>query len=245
MEAKGLLQPEIIRPMFLLKSFEKLPSEFQNDSVRTYYDILAKKRASIFFKRLTDIVIAFLLLIFLLIPMAVIAVIVKADSKGPVFYKQERVTTYNRRFRILKFRTMTVGADVQGALITSANDTRVTKVGAKLRKFRLDELPQIFHVLSGKMSFVGTRPEVPRFVERYTPEMTATLLMPAGITSLASIRYKDEDEIIGSVSDPAEVDRIYVEEILPEKMKFNLEYLSDFSFFGDIKLMFSTFKNVL
>lgn len=228
-----------------LKSFDKLPSELQNDSVRTYYDILAKKRLSIFFKRLTDIVIAVILLIFLILPMAVIAVIVKATSKGPALYRQERVTAYNRHFRILKFRTMTVGADEQGALVTSAHDARVTKVGEKLRKFRLDELPQIFHVLSGKMSFVGTRPEVPRFVDRYQPEMMATLLMPAGITSLASIRYKDEDKIIGRASDPDEVDRIYMETILPEKMKINLEYLSSFSFFGDIKLMFATFKNVI
>ena len=228
-----------------LKSFEKLPPELRNDSVREYYDILAKKRFSIFFKRLTDILIALILLILLLIPMAVIAIIVKVNSKGPVFYRQERVTTYNRRFKILKFRTMTVGADKAGALVTSANDVRITSVGKKLRKFRLDELPQIFHVLSGKMSFVGTRPEVPRYVDRYQPEMTATLLMPAGITSLASIRYKDEDEIIGAVSDPEEVDRIYLEEILPEKMKYNLEYLKDFSFFGDIKLMLATFKNVI
>lgn len=227
-----------------LRSFEKLPPELQNDSVRKYYDILAKKRASIFFKRLTDILLALIMLIILILPMAIIALVVKATSKGPVFYRQERVTTYNRRFMILKFRTMTVGADKAGALVTSANDARVTNVGAKLRKFRLDELPQIFHVLSGKMSFVGTRPEVVRFVERYEPEMMATLLMPAGITSLASIRYKDEDEIIGSISDPNDVDRVYIEQILPEKMKYNLEYLSDFSFFGDIKLMFSTVKNV-
>ena len=227
-----------------LRSFEKLPPELQNDSVRKYYDILAKKRASIFFKRLTDILLALIMLIILILPMAIIALVVKTTSKGPVFYRQERVTTYNRRFMILKFRTMTVGADKAGALVTSANDARVTNVGAKLRKFRLDELPQIFHVLSGKMSFVGTRPEVVRFVERYEPEMMATLLMPAGITSLASIRYKDEDEIIGSISDPNDVDRVYIEQILPEKMKYNLEYLSDFSFFGDIKLMFSTVKNV-
>ncbi len=227
-----------------LRSFEKLPPELQNDSVRKYYDILAKKRASIFFKRLTDILLALIMLIILILPMAIIALVVKTTSKGPVFYRQERVTTYNRRFMILKFRTMTVGADKAGALVTSANDARVTNVGAKLRKFRLDELPQIFHVLSGKMSFVGTRPEVVRFVERYEPEMMATLLMPAGITSLASIRYKDEDEIIGSISDPNDVDRVYIEQILPEKMKYNLEYLSDFSFFGDVKLMFSTVKNV-
>ena len=230
--------------VMFLRSFEKLPPELQNDSVRKYYDILAKKRASIFFKRLTDILLALIMLIILILPMAIIALVVKTTSKGPVFYRQERVTTYNRRFMILKFRTMTVGADKAGALVTSANDARVTNVGAKLRKFRLDELPQIFHVLSGKMSFVGTRPEVVRFVERYEPEMMATLLMPAGITSLASIRYKDEDEIIGSTSDPNDVDRVYIEQILPEKMKYNLEYLSDFSFFGDIKLMFSTVKNV-
>lgn len=226
------------------RPFEKLPPELQNDSVRTYYDILAKKRGSLFLKRLADLLIALIMLVILILPMAVIAVIVKLTSKGPVFYRQERVTTYNKHFMILKFRTMTVGADKAGALVTSANDNRITKVGATLRKFRLDELPQIFHVLSGKMSFVGTRPEVPRFVDRYTPEMAATLLMPAGITSLASIRYKDEDEIIGSISDPDEVDRVYMETILPEKMKYNLEYISKFSFFGDIKLMFSTIKNV-
>lgn len=226
------------------RPFEKLPPELQSDSVRTYYDILAKKRGSLFLKRLSDLLIALIMLVILILPMAVIAVIVKLTSKGPVFYRQERVTTYNKHFMILKFRTMTVGADKAGALVTSANDNRITKVGATLRKFRLDELPQIFHVLSGKMSFVGTRPEVPRFVDRYTPEMAATLLMPAGITSLASIRYKDEDEIIGSISDPDEVDRVYMETILPEKMKYNLEYISKFSFFGDIKLMFSTIKNV-
>ena len=228
-----------------LRSFEKLPPELQNDSVRTYYDILAKKRASIFFKRLMDILIALVVLILLIIPMAVIAVIIKATSKGPVFYLQERVTTYNRHFRIIKFRTMTVGADQQGALVTSAHDARVTGIGDKLRKYRLDELPQIFHVLSGKMSFVGTRPEVPRYVDRYTPEMYATLLLPAGITSLASIRYKDENEIIGNITDPDEIDRIYMEKILPEKMEYNLKYLSDFSFFGDIKLMFATVKSMI
>ena len=231
--------------IMFLKSFEKLPPEFHNDSVRKYYDILAKKRASIFFKRLLEFLLAIPVMLLLLIPMAVIAVMVKATSKGPVFYRQERVTTYNRHFKILKFRTMTVGADAKGALVTSAHDARVTGVGEKLRKFRLDELPQIFHVLSGKMSIVGTRPEVPRFVDRYTPEMRATLLMPAGITSLASIRYKDEDEIIGSISDPEDVDRIYMEKILPEKMAYNLEYLENFSLAGDVKLMISTFKNVI
>ena len=228
----------------LLLPFEKLPVELRVPQVKEYYDILDKKRFSLFFKRVTDIVLALLMLILLLIPMAVIAVMIKLGSKGPVLYKQERVTKYNKTFRIWKFRTMTVGADQAGALVTSDHDARITGVGAKLRKLRLDELPQVFHVLSGKMSFVGTRPEVVKYVNCYTPEMMATLLMPAGITSLASIRYKDEDKIIGEISDPAEVDRVYVEKILPEKMAYNLEYLSRFDFRRDIRLMLSTVKHV-
>ena len=229
----------------MLLPYDRLPREFQCPEVKEYYDILDKKRLSLFLKRVTDIVLSLIMIVILLLPMAVIAVIIKASSKGPVLYKQERVTTYGKRFRIWKFRTMTVGADQQGALVTSAHDNRVTGVGATLRKFRLDELPQAFHVLSGKMSFVGTRPEVVKYVERYTPEMTATLLMPAGITSLASIKFKDEDAMIGDVSDPEEVDRIYVEEILPKKMEYNLEYLSRFGFRRDIRLMFATIKNVV
>ncbi|MBQ3284362.1 MAG: sugar transferase [Ruminococcus sp.] len=229
----------------LLLPYDRLPREFQCPEVKKYYDILDKKRMSLFLKRVTDIVLSLIMILILLLPMAVIAVIIKATSKGPVLYKQERVTTYGKRFRIWKFRTMTVGADQQGALVTSAHDNRVTGVGATLRKFRLDELPQAFHVLSGKMSFVGTRPEVVKYVERYTPEMRATLLMPAGITSLASIKFKDEDAMIGDVSDPDEVDRIYVEEILPKKMEYNLKYLSRFGFRRDIYLMFATIKNVV
>lgn len=230
--------------MFLLP-FDRLPASMQCGEVKKYYDILRKKRVSLVLKRLTDIVLSLVLIVLLLLPMAVIAVLIKLTSKGPVFYRQERVTTYNRTFKILKFRTMRVGADQAGALVTSANDSRVTGVGATLRKFRLDELPQVFHVLSGRMSFVGTRPEVVKYVERYTPEMMATLLMPAGITSLASIRFKDEDAMIGDVSDPDEVDRIYVEQILPRKMEYNLAYLSDFGFRRDLYLMLSTFKHVV
>jgi len=230
--------------MFLLP-FDRLPREFQCAEVKKYYDILDKKRASLFLKRVMDIFLSLIMIVVLLIPIAVISVVIKLTSEGPVLYKQERVTTYNRHFKIWKFRTMKVGADRQGALVTSENDTRVTGVGNTLRRFRLDELPQVFHVLSGKMSFVGTRPEVPKYVERYTPEMMATLLMPAGITSLASIRFKDEAEIIGDVADPDEVDRIYVEKVLPEKMKYNLEYINRFGFRRDIRLMLSTVKNVI
>ncbi len=229
----------------LLLPYERLPRELQCPEVKKYYDILDKKRFSLFLKRAMDIVLSVIMILILLLPMAVIAVIIKLTSKGPVLFKQERVTTYGRRFRIWKFRTMTVGADQKGALVTSAHDNRITGIGATLRKFRLDELPQAFHVLSGKMSFVGTRPEVVKYVERYTPDMMATLLMPAGITSLASIKFKDEDAMIGDVSDPQEVDRIYAEEILPKKMEYNLEYISRFGFRRDIRLMFSTVKNVI
>ena len=228
----------------ILLPFKELPREFQCDEVKKYYDILDKKRFSLFLKRVMDILLSLIMIVLLLLPMAVIAIIIKLTSKGPVLYKQVRVTTNNKRFKIWKFRTMTVGADQQGALVTSAHDNRVTGIGKTLRKFRLDELPQAFHVLSGKMSFVGTRPEVPKYVDRYTPEMMATLLMPAGITSLASIRYKDEAVIIGDVSDPDEVDRIYVEKVLPEKMKYNLEYIDRFGIRSDIRLMLSTVKNV-
>jgi len=228
----------------ILLPFEKLPRKLQCDEVKKYYDILDKKRPSLVMKRVMDIILSLIMIVLLILPMAVIAVIIKVTSKGPVLYKQVRVTTNNRRFKIWKFRTMTVGADQKGALVTSANDNRVTGIGKTLRKFRLDELPQVFHVLSGKMSFVGTRPEVVKYVERYTPEMMATLLMPAGITSLASIRFKDEDAMIGDVSDPDEVDRIYVEEILPKKMRYNLKYLYRFGFRRDIYLMVSTVKHV-
>ena len=229
----------------LLLPYERLPRELQCPEVKKYYDILDKKRFSLFLKRAMDIVLSVIMILILLLPMAVIAVIIKLTSKGPVLFKQERVTTYGRRFRIWKFRTMTVGADQKGALVTSAHDNRITGIGATLRKFRLDELPQAFHVLSGKMSVVGTSPEVVKYVERYTPDMMATLLMPAGITSLASIKFKDEDAMIGDVSDPQEVDRIYAEEILPKKMEYNLEYISRFGFRRDIRLMFSTVKNVI
>lgn len=228
----------------ILLPFEKLPVEFQCDEVKKYYDILDRERFGLFVKRVIDIILSLVMIVLLLIPMAVISVIIKVTSKGPILYKQVRVTQYNKTFRIWKFRTMTVGADEAGALVTSANDSRITGVGATLRKLRLDELPQVFHVLSGKMSFVGTRPEVPKYVEKYTPAMMATLLMPAGITSLASIRFKDEDAMIGDVSDPEEVDRIYVEEILPKKMRYNLRYISRFGVRRDIYLMFATVKNV-
>lgn len=224
-----------------VKPFEKLPPQFQCEEVKQYYDILCKKNSSLVLKRITDLLFAIILLIFLIIPIIIIAVAVKTTSKGPIFYRQVRVTTYGREFKIFKFRTMVNNADKIGSLVTTQSDSRVTKVGKFLRKYRLDELPQVFNVLTGSMSVVGTRPEVPKYVDKYEPEYLATLLMPAGITSLASIMYKDEEKLISSESD---VDKVYLEKILPQKMRYNLRYIKNFGFRSDLKLMIKTVKEV-
>ena len=226
---------------YSMKSFDKLPKQFQCEEVKHYYEILSQKTGSLVLKRITDLIFAVILLVVLIIPIIIIAVAVKFTSKGPVFYRQVRVTTYGRKFKILKFRTMVENADKIGSLVTTDSDSRVTKVGRFLRKYRLDELPQIFNVLSGSMSVVGTRPEVPKYVEQYKPEYLATLLIPAGITSLASIMYKDEEKLLKSEQD---VDKVYIEKILPEKMKYNLQYTENFGFRSDFKLMFKTVKEV-
>lgn len=224
-----------------MRKFEKLPIQFQCDEVKAYYDILKKKTSSLIFKRIVDIIFSLMLLVVLIIPIIIIAIAVKLTSEGPVFYRQVRVTKYGKHFKIFKFRTMVVNADKIGTLVTTDSDSRVTKVGRVLRKYRLDELPQVFNVLSGSMSVVGTRPEVVKYVEKYTPEYYATLLMPAGITSLASIMYKDEEKLLNGEED---VDNVYINKVLPEKMKYNLQYTKTFSFFSDIKLMFKTVKEV-
>lgn len=223
-------------------SFEKLPIEFQVEEVKKYYDIIEKKRLSLLLKRLFDIVVSLIMLIFLIIPIIIISILIKLDSSGTVFYRQERVTTYGRKFRVFKFRTMICNADKVGSLVTLKNDCRITRIGHFLRKYRLDEMPQIFNVLFGDMSFVGTRPEVEKYVSRYENYMLATLLLPAGITSVASLNYKDEDEIMNKyISPTASVDDIYVKYILPDKMKYNIEYIEKFSFLYDLKIMFKTF----
>lgn len=226
----------------MLRKWEDLPEYMQCEEVRAYYDSLSRKKVSLFFKRVFDIIAGLLLLIILAIPMAVIAIMIKLDSEGPVFYRQERVTAYGKRFKIHKFRTMVANADKIGTAVTTGGDSRITKVGQKLRNCRLDEFPQVFDVLAGTMSFVGTRPEAVKYVEQYTPEMLATLLLPAGITSEASIRYKDEAELLDAADD---VDRVYVEDVLPAKMKYNLESVKNFSFWGDLKTMLRTAAAVL
>lgn len=226
----------------MLKRWEELPDYMRVPEVRPYYDILKERKLSLLVKRVFDFVAAVILLLILALPMAVIAVCVKADSEGPVFYRQERVTTCGKHFRIHKFRTMVSNADRIGSTVTVSNDSRITRVGSKLRRLRLDELPQVFDVLEGNMSFVGTRPEAVKYVEQYRPEYYATLLLPAGITSEASIRYKDEDRLLNAADD---VDRVYVEQVLPEKMKWNLESIRRFRFLRDILTMFRTVAAVL
>ena len=225
------------RRWFILPKWEELPLDMRSDSVRPYYDALNKHKTGLFFKRMLDIFASLILIVLLGIPMILIAIMIKCDSKGPVFFRQERVTSYGARFKIHKFRTMVNNADKIGTSVTVDNDVRITKVGSKLRNHRLDEFPQLFDVLSGNMSFVGTRPEVVKYVDRYSDEMKATLLMPAGITSIASIEYKDEAELLENASD---ADAVYVNEILPAKMKYNLNSVKEFSFFKDIGVLFKT-----
>lgn len=226
----------------ILCKWNDLPDDMRIDEVRSYYEILAKKQGQIFFKRVFDFVVALIMLIVLCIPMIIISIWIKIDSKGPVFYRQERVTTNGEHFKIHKFRTMVSNADKIGTQVTVDNDSRITNVGSKLRRVRLDELPQLIDVLQGTMSFVGTRPEAVKYVDQYKPEYMATLLMPAGITSEASIRYKDEDKLLKKADD---VDKAYVENVLPGKMKYNLESIKKFSFWGEIVTMFRTVLAVL
>ena len=226
----------------VLRKWDDLPDFMKTEEVKPYYEVLRKKRLSLVLKRMLDLVGGLVLLVLLAIPMAIISVLIKLDSPGPVFYRQERVTTYGKHFKIHKFRTMVSNADKIGTAVTVGNDSRITKVGAKLRGCRLDELPQVLDLISGDMSFVGTRPEAVKYVEKYKPEYYATLLLPAGITSEASIRYKDEAELLEAAVD---VDKVYMEDVLPGKMKYNLESIKEFSFIGEIATMFRTVFAVL
>ena len=228
-----------------MRAFEKLPAQFQNDSVKAYYDILSKRQGSIILKRVFDIIVSLILLVFLIIPIAVISILIKVNSPGPVLFKQKRVTTYGRIFKIYKFRTMVVNAESLGSKVTTKNDARVTSIGKTLRKFRLDELPQIFNVIGGSMSFVGTRPEVQKYVDLYEDEYYATLLLPAGIASLTSIKFKDEENLLSAIVDTEKIDETYVKTILPKKMEYNLQYTKEFGFLSDIKIMFKTVKEVI
>lgn len=226
----------------ILKKWEDLPEQLKTEAVRPYYEILKKKQAGLLVKRIFDVVVSALMLLVLSPVFLILAIAIKMDSPGPVFYRQVRVTQYGKQFRIFKFRSMVPNADKIGTQVTVGNDSRITRMGKLIRKCRLDELCQLIDIFRGTMTFVGTRPEVPKYVAAYTPEMLATLLLPAGVTSLASIMYKDEDELL---SDAEDVDRTYITEVLPGKMKYNLQALKTFSLFSDIKLMLMTVFAVL
>lgn len=226
----------------MLKNWNKLPEYMRTDEVRPYYDLLQRKKLSLFFKRVFDIVVSLIMIILCSPILLIISILIVKDSKGGVFYRQERVTQYGRVFRIFKFRTMVQNADQIGTQVTVSNDSRITKIGSKLRNCRLDELPQLFNIFLGDMTFVGTRPESVHYVKSYTNEMYATLLLPAGVTSEASIEYKDEAELLDQADD---VDCVYINEVLPEKMKYNLNSIKEFSFFKEIATMFRTVFAVL
>ena len=218
-------------------SWEKLPSQMQTEAVKPYYEILQKKQISLIFKRLFDIVVSIIMLLILSPVFLILAIAIKLDTEGPVFYRQVRVTQYGKEFRIFKFRTMVNNADKIGSQVTVGEDSRITRVGKVIRECRLDEIGQLLNILGGSMTFVGTRPEVPKYVEKYTSEMWATLLLPAGVTSEASIRYKDEAALLDAAED---VDATYIQDVLSGKMKYNLRSIQEYSFFKDIETMFQT-----
>ncbi len=218
-------------------SWEKLPPQMQTEAVKPYYEILQKKQIGLIFKRLFDIVVSLIMLLILSPVFLILAIAIKLDTEGPVFYRQVRVTQYGKEFRIFKFRTMVNNADKIGSQVTVGGDSRITRVGKVIRECRLDEIGQLLNILGGSMTFVGTRPEVPKYVEKYTSEMWATLLLPAGVTSEASIRYKDEAALLDAAED---VDATYIQDVLPGKMKYNLRSIQEYSFFKDIETMFQT-----
>ena len=224
------------------REWDDIPEFMKNEDVKKYYEILRKKRFSLKVKRFFDVTASFVLILLLSPVFLILSVWIKTDSKGPVYFKQERVTQYGRKFSIFKFRTMVINADRTGSLVTVQNDSRITVVGRKIRKYRLDEIPQLFNILAGDMSFVGTRPEVRKYVEEYSDEMKATLLLPAGVTSEASIRYKDEDELL---KDAVDVDEVYIQKILPEKMRWNLRAIRRFSLHGELSTMVRTVFHVM
>lgn len=223
-------------------SWEKLPPQMQTEAVKPYYEILQKKQISLIFKRLFDIVVSLIMLLILSPVFLVLAIAIKLDTEGPVFYRQVRVTQYGKEFRIFKFRTMVTNADKIGSQVTVGGDSRITRVGKVIRECRLDEIGQLLNILGGSMTFVGTRPEVPKYVEKYTSEMWATLLLPAGVTSEASIRYKDEAALLDVAED---VDATYIQDVLPGKMKYNLLELKKFRLSHDFYIMWDTIVTVL
>ena len=225
-----------------IKKWEKLPPELQIDEVRPYWERLRKKNFSLFWKRVFDIFVSGICLLILLPFFLILSLAIVIDSRGGVFYRQERVTQYGKHFRIFKFRSMVKGADKKGTLVTTSNDARVTRVGKFIRKFKIDEISQLIDVFRGTMTFIGTRPEVPKYVDQYKAEYLVTLLLPAGVSSSASIMFKDENDMLDKAEN---ADEVYLNQILPIKMKWNLFDLKKYGYWRDIKLCFMTVFGVL
>lgn len=193
-------------------------------------------------KRFFDIVASALGLIVLSPLLLVVAIWVKLDSEGPVFFRQVRVGRYNKDFRIFKFRSMRVGSDKGSQVTIGGRDPRVTRSGYFIRKFKIDELPQLINVLVGDMSLVGPRPEVRHYVDYWTPEQMRVLDVRPGITDPASIRFRNENELLAKAKNP---EKYYVEVIMPQKIKLYLEYVNQASFWYDLKLILQTFKVII
>lgn len=225
----------------ILRKWEDLPTRMQTPEVERYYNILKRKKAQLLIKRIADVLISGVLLVLLSPIFAVTALAIKLDSRGPVFYRQVRVTQYAERFSIFKFRSMVTDAD-KGIQLTVNNDSRITRTGRFIRRLKIDELSQLIDVFRGTMTFVGTRPEVPKYVEKYTDEMMATLLLPAGITSLASVYYKDENQLLDAADDP---EGMYLETVLPDKMYYNLKAIEEFGFVEELKILIMTVLAVI
>lgn len=223
-------------------TYEQLPQTMKNESTRRYWRLLEQRRFSLAAKRVFDVAASAAILLILSPFFLLLAVAVKLDSAGPVFYRQVRVGRFGRDFRIFKFRTMVRNADRIGPPLTVGRDPRVTRVGSVIRRLRLDEFSQLLNVLGGSMSLVGPRPEVRRYVDVYTDEYLATLLIRPGITAPSSIAFKDEDKILNAGGDP---ERVYVEKILPPKMELNLNYMKKISLLSDIKILFQTVAAVI
>ena len=220
-----------------MRKWNELPQDMQVEEIKKYYEILQKHKMGMRAKRFFDILVSIFLIVLTCPVLLLLSILIKIDSKGPVIFRQVRITTYGKKFRICKFRTMVNNAEQLGTQVTTKGDSRVTRMGKLLRGSRLDELPQLFNILAGDMTFVGTRPEVEKYVNQYTNEMKATLLLPAGVTSRASIEYKDEEKLLENAEN---ADEVYI-----EKMKYNLQAIEKFSFWEDIKTMFATVAAVM
>lgn len=214
----------------------------KNDRPMDIADVLARRKPQLIAKRAMDIVLSACALAVLWPLLLLIALAIWIDDPGPVFYRQVRVGRNGKTFRIFKFRSMVMDADKKGLAITVGRDSRITRVGTVLRKTKLDELAQLLNVILGQMSFVGPRPEVPKYVELYTPYQRQVLLVRPGITDYASIAYRNENDLLAGAPNP---EAMYIKQIMPDKIELNMKYLREISPLADIRLILKTIVAVI